>query len=121
MRARNRVPISNGSYPWVLVGAGFTGADLRRPSSWAVEWNSPNSSALFGNGAIGKFVMPSQSDTRPEGRNEVNLKLDDAPNPNAEKKPDNSVGDPTSGAQASPRAGPASKQVDAPQAKRPPQ
>jgi hypothetical protein len=45
--------------------------------------------------------MPSQSDTRPEGRNEVNLKLDPAPNPNAEKKPDNSVGDPTSGAQAS--------------------
>jgi hypothetical protein len=56
---------------------------------------------LFGNGAIGKFVMPSQSDTRLEGRNEVNLKLDPAPNPNTEEKPDNSDGDPMSGAQAS--------------------
>jgi hypothetical protein len=53
-----------------------------------------------GNGAIGKFVMPSQSETRPDGRSEVNLKLDCAPNPNTEKKPDNSDGDPMGGAQA---------------------
>jgi hypothetical protein len=45
--------------------------------------------------------MPSQSDTRPEGRSEVNLKLDPAPNLNTEKKPDNSNDDPMSGAQAS--------------------
>jgi Protein of unknown function (DUF3072) len=56
---------------------------------------------LFGSGAIGKFVMPSQSDTRPEGRSEVNLKLDPAPNPNTEKKPDNSDDNPMTGAQAS--------------------
>jgi hypothetical protein len=45
--------------------------------------------------------MPSQSETRPEGRSEVNLKLDPPPNPNTENKPDNSDGDPMSGAQES--------------------
>jgi hypothetical protein len=50
--------------------------------------------------------MPSQSGTRLEGRNEVNIKLDPAPNPNSEEKPDNSDGDPMSGAQASRRKAP---------------
>jgi hypothetical protein len=45
--------------------------------------------------------MPSQSETRPEGRSEVKFQLDPAPNPNPEKKPDNSDGDPMSAAQVS--------------------
>ena len=45
--------------------------------------------------------MPSQSETRPEGRSEVNLKPHPAPNSNTEKKPDNSDDDPMTGAQAS--------------------
>jgi hypothetical protein len=45
--------------------------------------------------------MLSQSETRPEGRSEFNLKLDPAPNPDTEKKPDNSDDDPMAGAQAS--------------------
>jgi hypothetical protein len=54
-----------------------------------------------GNGAIGKFFMPSQSETRPEGRSEVNLKTHFAPNSNTAKKPDDSSDDPMTGAQAS--------------------
>jgi hypothetical protein len=45
--------------------------------------------------------MPSQSETRPEGRSEVNLKTHSAPNSNTEKKPNDSDYDPMTGARAS--------------------
>jgi hypothetical protein len=77
------------------------GTDLSRPSDWAVEWNSPNRSALFREPRHGEFVMPSQSVTRPEGRSEVNLKTHSAPNSNTEKKPDDSDDHPMTGAPAS--------------------
>jgi hypothetical protein len=45
--------------------------------------------------------MPSQSETRPEGRTEVNLKTHFAPNSNTAKKPEDSSDDPMTVAQAS--------------------
>jgi hypothetical protein len=42
--------------------------------------------------------MPSQSETRPEGRSEVNLKTHSAPNSNTEKKPNDSDDHPMTGA-----------------------
>ncbi len=44
--------------------------------------------------------MPSQSETRPEGRSEVNLKIHSAPNSDTEKKPNDSDDDPMTGARA---------------------
>jgi hypothetical protein len=45
--------------------------------------------------------MPSQSETRPKGRSEVNLKTHSAPNSNTEKKLNDSDDDPMTGARAS--------------------
>jgi hypothetical protein len=70
-----------------------------RPQSPEQSNGTPRTGArCSGNSAIGKFVMPSQSETRPEGRSEVNLKTHSAPNSNTEKKPNDSDDHPMTGA-----------------------
>jgi hypothetical protein len=88
-----------GSHLRVLVGAGF-GGDLRSPSAERSNGTPRTRARSSGYGAIGKFVMPSQSETRPEGRSEVNLKTHSASNSNTEKKPNDSDDYPMTGARA---------------------
>jgi hypothetical protein len=73
-----------------------------RPQSPQQSNGTPRTRArCSGNGAIGKCIVPSQSETRPEGRSEVNLKTHSAPNSNIKKKPNDSDDDAMTGARAS--------------------